>query len=162
MKRLLLPAFGVVLGFAIGAFRATELDPHPAPQARSVPGETGATPQVDGAAAAIAAMQSIAKRPALRDFAEIAARLEQLDAKQIGQVLDYLEKQSGSDPYRDAGCVVEWWLKRDPAAASAWVQIRLRRFVQNGPPGMSFDNNEAFIVNAWAQAFPREALSTVG
>ena len=160
MKRLLLPICAFALGFSIAGFHALSVRTQPPPTA--TPNLTKATQlsapeRNDGLASAIAAVQSIGFRPSLRNFAELGELLDQLDSTKVASLLDFLEKEP-QHTYRDLECAFSWWLRRDPAAASAWIQPRLKRFAQDGPLGMSFDSSGGYIVSAWVKALPKEAL----
>ena len=155
MKRFVLPVCAFILAFTVGAvFTGDPAQPVLAPDSQPVMPiervEPAATPAF---AAASTAARNLARNATIRDFAEIAKLVDQLSAAQIAGLMDEMEKTE-----EHPSSLYQWWLARDPAAASAWIQPRLRRLLQDGPLGMTFNSGFGQIVSLWVRALPQEAM----
>src|SRR5215207_10171850 len=155
MKRILLPLSAFALAFAVGAvFTGNPPPPASAPATNSPAPEKPSEPAATAAfTAASAAVWKLGRNASMRDFAEVAQHLEQLDCTQIAALMDLMEKSEAHPT-----SLYRWWIARDPAAASAWMCPRLHRFLQDGPLGMTFDKDSAQLVSVWACALPEEAM----
>jgi hypothetical protein len=160
MNRLVLPLCALLLGFAVGAlwFQSTQSPPRNAEPPLRTPATIGDGQSVDPLAAAIATFEHLGAESSLDQFVRIGAQLESLDSAQLTALLDYLETHLQNSLDRRVGAVIEWWLKRDPAAASAWMQPRLLRWAQDGPLGSSFGYGVSSAAEVWARGSPEEAL----
>ena len=155
MRRFILPVCAFAVAFALGVVFST--DPAPSSLGQAAVPAAASSAAEPGTAAAFAATSAAVRRfgrqPSMRDFAEVAKHLERLDSTQVAALMDLMEKTE-----EHPSSLFDWWLKRDPAAASAWIRPRLRRILQDGPLGMTFEHGVGQLVSVWARALPQEAI----
>jgi hypothetical protein len=166
MKRLLGPICTALAGVIAGALSIrshsagsnaksfTVGNEKPAGERRRVAGEPRSSEDALGTA-----LSTLVGKCDLRGLAELGSALRELDSTQIGKLLDRIERDTSQPPSARLNWLFEWWVKRDPAAASAWIRPRLDAAVQDGPPGSMFlTHGRGRVIVAWAKADPRAAL----
>ena len=164
MKAALLTGMVALAGFALGAFSGkSSRDPVDALREKSASEhrESGALrgagdPRETALGNALDELRQ--SRNDLRGFARLGDALALLDAEQIAKMLDHLEA-SPDEQASQCGWLFHWWMKRDPAAAAAWLRPRLATLAQDGPLGESFTASaRGAAALAWADADPQAAL----
>lgn len=96
----------------------------------------------------------------LPSLARLGTALTQLDSNQIATLLNRFEHDDAGRFDDRLAWLFAWWLKRDPAAAHAWVRPRLDAATQDGPTlGLIFEMSaRGRLILAWAKADPHAAV----
>lgn len=95
----------------------------------------------------------------LEDLARMESVLERLSPMQMSALLDEIERSTGPLRSERLPSLFALWQKRDPRAATAWIQPRLNTAAQDGPDSRYLEYTpRGGLILAWAKASPREAL----
>lgn len=99
----------------------------------------------------------------LRGMAELGPMLNGLTSIQIGALLDRLDRPGVENRGALISRLVAYWTRRDPEAATAWMQPRLTMLLrQSVRLGGSLDrmmhDEDSILIRAWAQNAPAIAL----
>lgn len=159
--RFVIALGSLVAGFVIGALSvspqgiggtSTVSRPHEEP--------TPASETADPLSSARSALIALDRRRTLGGMVQFADSLEKLDSIQIAQLLAHMEKDSDLRSSGRMTWVMEWWLRRDADAASAWASQRIAKLAKDGPLGLSFSRSGiGGLTEFWARERPDEALA---
>ncbi|MHA3771709.1 hypothetical protein ACXR0O_09255 [Verrucomicrobiota bacterium sgz303538] len=164
-RRLAICALAVFAGYVLGTIRTFSRrrpieagdDSKPATFERS----SGAPRADDPRESALGNALSELLQPSndLQGLVAFGNAVEQLDSKQFEQILDRLEHDRTQRIDDRPAWLFKQWLKRDRAAAMAWLQPRLDALAQDGPLGFTFTwEARGSIVLAWAETDPQSAF----
>jgi hypothetical protein len=153
VQKHLLTALGALFGLAAGL----ALRPRPVPSAlrRPVPVSDRGAPLAALTDPVAAALSAVLSCQTLRDLVRLGPQLETLDPAQMGALLDELERHVAALREDLISPLVSWWTLRNPAAATAWIQPKLKYYL-----GWTtrFHNDAIY---AWVKARPDLALEYV-
>lgn len=96
----------------------------------------------------------------LKDLARLESVLERLSPMQMSALLDEVERSTGPLRSERLPSLFALWQKRDPRAATAWIQPRLNTVAQDNPVSgyLTYPHPRGDLILAWAKASPRDAL----
>ena len=159
--RILLALLVALGGFVAGSLSVSVAPkPEPAAAAHSVENTAPTGEAPDALGRARAGLAALGGRRTLADFARFADALEGLDSAQLAELLAIIERDDAPGLTDRMSYVMEWWLKHDKKAASAWAVKRLARLAQDGPLGYSFTyNGIGQLANRWVRECPEDALA---
>lgn len=154
----LIPLCTALVGFAVGMW-STDSIVAPASQSPSIATATSEqrTPERPDALAEV--LTALRMKPGLRQFAALSEPMSHLSPEQIGKLIERSERElrAGSDHH--SGWLFKWWMDRDPAAAAAWFQPRLRMLAQEGSDFSFSSDSNTEMIGAWARKYPDDALA---
>ena len=151
----LIPFCTALVGFAVGMW-STDSTEVPVVHLKA-PVPTTSEPERPDALAEI--LTALRMKPGLRQFAAMSEPMSRLTSEQMGKLIERTQRDSIETWEHHSGWLFKWWLERDPAAASAWFQPRLRLFAQDGSVFGFSSNSDTEMIGAWAKAFPDDALN---
>jgi hypothetical protein len=171
-RPILVAGLAALAGFIFGAAsNSLRMTPPPAFLARAPSRPTPGRPalpgrQIDPVEIAMGvAGPALFGQPDLHDLARFGGEISRLDSRHVALLLDRLWKidVARTHDFDDRlTWLFDWWMKRDPAAARAWIDPKLLSISQDGSPGAIFGRRtEGSLVLDWARASPREAAAFV-
>jgi hypothetical protein len=123
---------------------------------------TAATATVSTAALREDAVNSVASallnRDVFHELARIGELLESLDPSQLGALADRIDAMRYEDREVLLPRFIAYWAKRDPQAATKWMELHLAGFAKERWFGNGFASFETHLVNAWADNAPELAF----
>ena len=160
LRTTLPPLCAAVLGYALGSITDARR-PSPPPTASMSPQRgsgTGSTTHATRADALAAALSALMDRDDFRQLARLGALLERLDASQMRELFDTLNRLP--EPERDVLLprLLAYWMKRDPQAATEWMQPRLAACAKDKWFSASFVTGDTQLAKAWAENAPQLAV----
>jgi hypothetical protein len=105
-----------------------------------------------------ATFSALLARGDLRELARVGTLLDALDAAQMRALFDNLDRLSADERGNLLPRLLTYWTKRDPQAATAWIQPHLARFAKDPSFGNMFANFDTDLVAAWAENAPALAI----
>ncbi len=147
-----------VVGYGVGTI--SKVAHHPAAdEGVGASSSTSATQSPSaGEAALTEVMSALLNRGNLRELARLGALLDALDASQMHALLERVEGLPSTDREVFFHRLLGYWTKRDPQAATEWMQPRLTGYAKDDRFANGFANFETDLVNTWAQNAPELAL----
>ena len=104
-----------------------------------------------------AALTALKEPRNFREVARLGGLLAALDSGQMRGLLDRIEKWPSQEADSLVPRLLANWTKRDPEAATAWMQPRLARYLQDPQFGNGFADFKTNLVRAWAANAPERA-----
>lgn len=164
---IILPVLGAAVGFAAGviSYVPRRVDDRAATRSEitntSFSPSESTPPLGQGSDSEIFGLLFQSNR--LRGMAELGAALDRVDSSQIGALLERLDRPAVENRAALMHRLMSYWARRDPEAATAWMQPRLAllywdRLRFSVRLEHLIDDGDGSLIQAWAQNVPEAAI----
>jgi hypothetical protein len=159
-RQILIAAVAAVLGFSLGMVgKKPRHNSAPVlPEGSSSSPVAVSSHEADDEAVSVA-MSALLDRGNLPELARLGALLDTLNSAQMSALLERVERLPPPEHEVFLRRLVGYWTKRDPQAATEWMQPRLAAFAKDGHFASGFANFDTDLVNTWAENAPELALN---
>jgi hypothetical protein len=162
LRNVVLPLCAAALGFALGTMRLGDTRRESVAPTAGGHREASASAEFAGQSSqdesVVAALTALVERDDFRQLARLGALLDELDAAQMHALLDKLDRLPAADREVFLPRLLAHWTKRDPQAATAWMQPRLAGFAKEKWFPYSEGSFDADLVRAWVRNAPTLAI----
>ena len=157
-RQILLAVIAAALGFLLGK---TGRETQPAPLQSQAGGSSRdfAAPSSDKSEEALSSvLGALLDRGNFRELARLGTLLDALDSKQMRALLERIERLTPPEYEVFLPRLLAYWTKRDPQAATEWMQPRLAGYAKDNGFAAGFANFDTDLMQAWAKNAPELAV----